>query len=123
MSVQLAVPAIDVRTRIPEQVIHELAIQIAERFRPIRIILFGSYARGAPKPESDIDLLVIMDTALRETQQALEIRQFIRPLFGLDILVYTPQNIEQRLAWGDSFLREIIDQGTVLYESADSGMD
>ena len=53
-------------------------------------------------------------------QQALQIRQMLNPLFGLDILVYTHQRLEQRLAWGDSFLQEIMDQGVLLYESPDA---
>jgi uncharacterized protein len=59
-----------------------------------------------------------MDTPRRETQQMLEIRQFLNPLFGMDLIVYTPQNLAQRLAWGDSFLLEVIERGRVLYPSA-----
>jgi hypothetical protein len=58
-----------------------------------------------------------MDTPLRETQQALEIRQHVNPLFGVDILVYTPSQLEQRLKLGDSFLREITEKGRVVYKS------
>jgi hypothetical protein len=64
-----------------------------------------------------VDLLVIMETHLRETQQALKIRQHINPLFGVDIIVYTPTRLEQRLKLGDSFLHEIIEKGLVVYES------
>jgi uncharacterized protein len=118
--ISLDVPTVDVRTRIPEEVIRELARRIVERFQPKRVILFGSYAHGAPRPESDVDLLVIMDTPLREPQQAMLIRQYLNPLFGLDLIVYTPANFARRLALGDSFLREILEQGQVLYESPDA---
>ena len=120
MATPLFVPTIDVRERIKEDVIRSLARQIADRFHPQKIILFGSYAYGQPRPESDIDLLVIMETALRESQQAVQIRQYLKPLFGLDIIVYPPATIEQRLAWGDFFLKEIIERGIVLYESLDA---
>jgi hypothetical protein len=60
-----------------------------------------------------------MDTELRETQQSLRIRQYINPLFGVDILVYTPSRLEQRVNLGDSFLKEITEKGIVLYESPD----
>jgi len=116
----LLVPTIDIRERIPEDVIRHLANQIAEKFRPRKIILFGSYAYGEPGPESDVDLLVIMETPMREIQQALHIRQYINPLFGLDIIVYIPARVEQRIALGDSFLREIIEKGVILYESPDN---
>lgn len=115
-----SVPTVDKRQRIPDRVIEELVWQIAHQFHPLRIILFGSYAYGQPTPESDVDLLVIMPTQLRENQQAMEIRQALRPLFGVDILVYTPEKLKQRIGWGDSFLKEITERGVVLYESADA---
>jgi hypothetical protein len=61
-----------------------------------------------------------METSLREPQQALQIRQYLNPLFGLDIIVYSPAKLAQRLAWGDNFLSEITERGIVLYESPDS---
>ncbi len=120
MELKIPVPTVDSRTRIPQDVIDQLASQIAGRFHPQKIILFGSYAYGDPGPLSDIDLLIIMETPLREIRQALEIRQFLNPLFGVDILVYTPKRLEQRLSFGDSFLKEVLDQGKVLYESGDA---
>ena len=115
-----SVPTVDVRKRIPEKVIRSLSQAVAQKFHPQRIILFGSYAYGKPRPESDVDLLIIMDTPIRETQQALEIRQFLKPTFGVDIIVYTPQRVDERLSWGDSFLREILERGIVLYESSNA---
>jgi hypothetical protein len=61
-----------------------------------------------------------METGLRESQQALQIRQYLNPLFGLDIIIYPPVKIKQRLAWGDSILSEIIERRIVLYESPDA---
>lgn len=116
----LLIPSADHRIRIPEETIHELVAQIAKQFRPKQIILFGSYAYGEPHPESDIDFLIIMATSLRETEQALLIRQYLKPLFALDILVYTPSHLKQRLDWGDSFLKEITDKGIIMYESLDA---
>jgi predicted nucleotidyltransferase len=112
------IPTIDIRERIPDEVIREVVRRIAAHFLPQRIILFGSYAYGNPRPESDLDILVVMNTPLRETQQALLIRQHLNPTFGLDILVYTPERLSERLSWGDTFLREIVERGTVLYESS-----
>jgi uncharacterized protein len=117
MDINLQVPTIDVRVRIPDAVIAEVARLVAERYHPQKIILFGSYAYGTPRPESDVDILVVMDTPLRPTQQVQQIRAYLNPLFGLDLLVYTPQVLAQRLAWGDGFLQEIIAKGRVLYES------
>ena len=120
MNSAFIVPTVDIRKRIPNSVIRAVARQIAREFKPQKIILFGSYARGKPRPESDLDLLIVMDTDLRESEQALRIRQHLKPLFGMDLLVYTPARLSQRLAWGDSFLREITERGIVLYESANA---
>ena len=109
-----------VRSRIPRRVIDQTAAAIAERFRPQRIILFGSYAYGQPRPESDVDLLVIMDTSLKEIEQAIKICQAVEHHFGLDLLVRTPETLERRLALGDPFLREVMHKGTVLYERTDA---
>jgi len=115
----LSVPPIHQRQGIPLRVIQQLVKKIVENFHPQKIILFGSYAYGNPQPESDVDILVIMDTPLKESQQALEIRKTLNILFGLDLIVRTPQNLAERLKWGDSFLKEIVTNGKVLYESPD----
>jgi predicted nucleotidyltransferase len=117
MTVSISVPTLDVRKRIPGEAIQEIVDQIAQHFNPRQIILFGSYARGEPRPESDVDLLIIMETPMREAQQALEIRQFLKSLFGLDLLVYSAEKIEQRIALGDSFLKDIFSEGITVYES------
>jgi len=109
----------EIRLRlVPREAILDVARRIATAFRPRRIILFGSYAYGEPTPDSDVDMLVIMDTALGETDQAVAIAQTVVHHFGLDLLVRTPTNLEQRLALGDPFLREAVDRGEVLYEPA-----
>lgn len=45
---------------ISRHAIRKFANQVARRFKPARIILFGSYAYGKPTPDSDVDLLVVM---------------------------------------------------------------
>lgn len=93
--------------------------QIAERFNPIRIVLFGSYAYGSPHPESDVDLVVVMETSLREAAQAVLICQSIDYHFGLDLIVHSPATVAKRLGLGDPFLAEIMRCGHVLYECSD----
>ncbi len=112
------VPPVTQRKRIPQRAIDDVVRQIVEKFQPQKIILFGSYARGNPRPESDVDLLVIMNTRLKPVRQEIEICQRIDYEFGLDLLVYTPEVLTRRIELGDSFLREIIRDGKVVYESA-----
>ena len=64
---------------MPSQ-ISSLLEQIIQISRPLRIILFGSAARGQMGSESDIDLLVVMDTPIKEMGQVQEIRRFLNPL-------------------------------------------
>jgi predicted nucleotidyltransferase len=82
-----------------------------------QIILFGSYARGKPRPESDVDLLVIMNTSLKEWEQSLKIRRSLGVMFGMDLIVRTPKKLAQRVKMGDSFLQDVLKEGKVLYES------
>jgi len=103
--------------RISMRAIRTVARQIANQFYPEKIILFGSYAYGKPKPESDVDLLVVMDTVLREKQQRLEISRALSPRpFPLDVVVRTPRQMQDRIAMGDAFLTEIVTRGKPLYE-------
>lgn len=111
------VPTIDQRERIPQEAIDEVVRQIAEKFHPQKIILFGSYARGNPHPESDVDLLVVMETPLKEVEQAIKICLQIEYRFGLDLIVHTPQKLAERVDMGDWFLRDVLDEGRVVYES------
>ena len=102
--------------------IRRIANLIAREFRPTRIILFGSYAYGQPTPDSDVDLLVIMPFQGRATEQAIRISGRPDHRFPIDLLVRSPKEIEERLAWNDFFVREITEKGKVLYESRDPGV-
>jgi uncharacterized protein len=117
MNNAFVVPTVDIRKRIPNTVIRAVARQIAEQYKPQKIILFGSYARGKPRPESDLDLLVIMDTPLKEWEQSLQIRRSLGVMFGMDLIVRTPKKLAQRLKMGDSFIQDVLKEGKVLYES------
>ena len=107
---------------VPRAVIRDYARQIADRFHPERIFLFGSYAYGRPHKDSDVDILVIMP-ARDEINQAVRILEGTNGSFPLDLIVRTPHNLRWRLQEGDWFLREIVRRGTVLYEKAHRGVD
>lgn len=102
--------------------IQEYSDAIAREFRPSRIILFGSHARGEAGVDSDVDLLVVMTHRGHPTEKAIEVRKRIARTFALDLLVRSPGEIEKRLQRNDWFIREIIEQGKVLYEGHDQGM-
>jgi predicted nucleotidyltransferase len=103
---------------IPLAAIRRFARQIAERFHPDKIILFGSYAYGRPHNESDVDILVIMP-AYDVVAQAIRISGAFERLFSHSIIVRTPQQIERGLREEDRdwFLYEVMTKGKVLYEA------
>lgn len=96
--------------------------QIENLFHPIKIILFGSYASGCATEDSDVDILVVMPFKGHSAFKAVEILTKIDPKFPIDLLVRTPEQIKDRVAKNDFFIREIIEKGKVLYEAADKGM-
>ena len=90
---------------------------IARGFHPHKIVLFGSYAYGNPTPDSDVDLLVIMDrTRLRGERMSVRILHSIPRDFPLDLLVRTPTDVARRLRWRDPFICEVLEKGKTLYE-------
>jgi uncharacterized protein len=104
---------------VPRGEIQRAVDRLAREFHPRRVILFGSHAYGQPSSDSDVDLLVSIETLLRPVDQAVAIRDAVEFPFPTDLLVRTPQQIDERLALGDPFIREIVTRGIVLYEAAD----
>ena len=97
-----------------------LAEAVARKFRPDKIVLFGSYAYGQPNPYSDVDLLVIMPFTGSPFRQASLVLDCIIRAVGvlpLDVLVRTPEQVQKRLQMGDDFMREITERGQLLYET------
>lgn len=102
---------------ISSRAIQSVVRKITEQFDPERVILFGSYAYGKPHSFSDVDLLVVLKTQERPRTKQIEIVRALSPHpFGMDILVRTPEQLEQRIRLGDPFLQEITQKGKVLYE-------
>ena len=98
--------------------IRAIANRIAEKFDVEKIILFGSYAYGKPGKNSDIDLLVVLESKQRNWKIFWDIYRAITPLpYSIDLVVRTGKEIRERIPQGDWFLRDIVHDGLVLYES------
>jgi predicted nucleotidyltransferase len=106
---------------IPMRVIRKFARDVAERFQPDKIVLFGSYAYGTPHADSDVDILVVMPCR-NQLDQAAKISIEIDPPFSLDIIVRKPSEMLWRLEQRESFTTEITTKGKSLYERNDSRM-
>jgi len=100
-----------------EKGLEDIKIRLVKELNPQQIILFGSHAYGRPGRDSDVDILVIMESNERPVARAMRVSRLLRPRpFPIDILVRTPEEIQYRLAIGDQFIREIIERGKVLYD-------
>lgn len=89
--------------------------KIVANYNPEKIILFGSYAWGKPTKHSDIDIFIVKKTKNSyQTARDIDGEIFPRP-FPMDIVVYDPKKIHERLELGDFFIRDILTKGKVLY--------
>lgn len=100
--------------------VQEFCDRLVTEFHPDKVILFGSYAQGTPRADSDVDLLIILRFRGKGMQKAAEIRNRIRARFPLDLIVRTPEQLHRRLALNDFFLREVVEKGKILYEAPHS---
>ena len=92
--------------------------KIVEEYKPEKIILFGSYAWGKPTEDSDFDLFIVKNSREKKIDRERELRTM---LFGnnfpaMDLLIYTPKEVEKRLSIEDFFVKQILSEGEILYE-------
>lgn len=95
-----------------------LAQEIAKNYKPDKIVLFGSAARGDYHENSDIDLLVIKKSNKKKAYRIKEVFEALHGVhrnYPLDPIVYTPEEIKERLALGDYFVKRILSEGKILY--------
>jgi len=100
------------------EIINHIVEKIIHEYIPQKVILFGSYAYGKPKEDSDIDLLIIKNTDKKPIERWMEVRKMIRDIsltVPISPLIYTEKEIEERKAIKDFFLEEIFEKGIVLY--------
>lgn len=104
-------------TRI-RPIVSEIVRRLVAEYRPQQVVLFGSYARGEPHPDSDLDLLIIKETSdrfLARLWKARRIAAGSHQEVPLELLVLTPAEVDERLAAGDQFIAGILAEGQVLY--------
>lgn len=101
--------------------LQQIRDRIVKALEPERIVLFGSYAYGEPTRDSDVDLLIIMESDERPARRAARVsRLFRHRVLPMDILVRTPQEVQRRLQIGDPFMQEILERGKLLYERVEA---
>jgi predicted nucleotidyltransferase len=96
--------------------IESITAQLVDKYKPEKIILFGSAARGDATPDSDMDFLIIKnDTPHMGRDRMIEVSRLIDRNLPADFLVYRRDEFEKRLAMGDPFLEMVVAEGKVLY--------
>lgn len=100
-----------------QQEIRRLKDKIVENYQPEKIIIFGSYVWGKPNKSSDLDLFIIKNSRKERRFRTTEVEQLLldRQL-PLDILVYTPKETADSLKKDDFFIKEVINQGKIIYD-------
>ena len=103
---------------ITDGAIQSFCDELAGIYHPDRIVLFGSYAGGQAREDSDVDLLVVMTHAGRAARLAGEMVSRLKPAFSVDLLVRDPSAIEARVKLEDPFILDILAHGKVLHEAS-----
>jgi len=87
-----------------------------KKYDPEKIIIFGSQAKGASDPFSDIDLIIIKKTPKRFLNRLKDVIRIIKPEYDLDVLVYTPQELKKMMSEGCYFIKHVLEEGETIYE-------
>ena len=87
-----------------------------KKYDPEKIIIFGSQAKGASDPFSDIDLIIIKKTPKRFLNRLKDVIRIIKPEYALDVLVYTPQELKKMVSEGSYFIKHVLEEGETIYE-------
>ena len=102
---------------IEKEKISEIVNKIASGYNPEKIILFGSYAAGTPNEDSDLDLFVIKETDIPRPQRAVLVRKMLYgSMIPIDLIVYTPKEIDDSKDNNLSFVHQVLITGKTLYE-------
>ncbi len=101
------------------QFLDEMAQRIVSRFHPDRIILFGSYVKGTPTPDSDFDILVVMpvEGSLRSKANEIDLALSDRTI-PIDVIVVTPDQFERQKDVIGTIVRVAAQEGKIIYERA-----
>ncbi len=83
----------------------------------VKVILFGSYVSGKANKDSDLDLLIIINTKEKGIKRYAMVSELLEPRkIPMDIIVKTPEELQTRSKMFDPFIRNILKTGKVLYE-------
>jgi uncharacterized protein len=101
---------------VSPKLLTDITQKVIQAFRPKNIILFGSYAYGKATADSDLDLLIIMESQDRPAERIRKVSDLFDPRsLPMDFIVLTPDEVQHRLSGFDPFLEEVFEKGQMLY--------
>ena len=96
----------------------EQVVECIKQYNPEKIIAFGSYVRGEIDEYSDLDFVVIKSTGKRFIERLIEVAKLIDNSLGkVDVFVYTPEEFQKMVEWGNPFIENVLKEGKVVYGS------
>lgn len=104
-------------SKLFQEEIRSITKQVIEKYKPEKIILFGSFAYGKPTRASDIDLFIIKKTKKNRIERTKEVLLMVDNKVPFEPVVYTPEEVRRRKEQGDFFIEDIFSKGKVLYEA------
>jgi uncharacterized protein len=100
-----------------QQAVTNILHTLVDQYQPEKIILFGSLATGEVHPWSDLDLLIVKETAQPFLARSEEVALLCMAPVGVDYLVYTPAELHKMISEQNQFvLEEVLQKGKLLYE-------
>ncbi|MDP6439639.1 MAG: nucleotidyltransferase domain-containing protein [Candidatus Brocadiia bacterium] len=100
-----------------EELLDEIVTCIREAVHPVRIILFGSRARGESGPQSDFDILIVAPSSLPRWKRAVPVYRLLAGLGApKDVVWWTPEEVEEWRGVRSHFISTVLREGRVLYE-------
>ena len=102
---------------VTDELLDEVVRRVLSVGSPHKIVLFGSWARGNARPDSDLDLLIIEDSALPRYRRSARYRRALCGVFpAKDVVVWTPSEVEEWKTVPNAFISTVLSEGKFLYE-------
>ena len=95
--------------------IDSITNQLIQKYKPEKIILFGSAAAGETGPDSDLDFFIVKDDKKDPYMRMVEVYGLVDKDIAADFIIYTPEEFSERFRLGDPFIKSIVSEGKVLY--------
>ena len=98
------------RRRLVEDIVSRLSA-----YEPLHVILFGSVARNESDELSDVDLVIVKETEEDFFSRIRRVLQILNLKTGIDVLVYTPDELQRMKEQGNALIETVLEEGIVVH--------